>query len=409
MDKIMKPATWILMIMVMVLSITGCTKKNNLTGNNWSNVSSKTVEDEIGITNGFSFPADTLSAISGSELKLLSGDYLGTQAVAYLRYIGMPRQSEIDVCDVDSSFVKLMLVKRSPVSRNPLKLRLYKINGAWNDTLSVMSNMEYIQGTEMVVPDSISVFGKELKIPLSQEAIKAWETNADSTGWNLAVKVVDAGYVEFRSRESTVGAELNIRYRKTGETSFGVFNSRPVKDSYTIEGAQEIANPIWKLNNAKATRLFIKWEPRNALFTDNDGSQLSEIEIKRLTINKAVIVLHVKNNTYYTAGTPYNIFAYNLKRDSISLASPPRIADYETLVYTPYSTGTISGDSLEVDITPLVQAYVSGDRQAKGISIQSLHERQNFGELEFYDFACIAPDTKRPKVRITYTPPYLKQ
>jgi len=409
MDKIMKPAIWVLLTALMVISITGCTKKNNLTGNNFSNVSARTVVDDIGITDGFSFPADTLRAISGSELKLLSGDYQGTEAVAYLRYIGLPRQSEIDVCDADSCYVKLMLVKRSPVSRNPLKLRLYKINGVWNDTLSVMSNMQYIQGTEITVPDSISVFGKELKFALAPEVVKAWETNADSTGWNFAVKVENEGFVEIRSRESTVGAELNLRYRKVGENTFTVYNTRPIKDDYTLTGTPDIASPAWKLNNARATRMFIKWEPRNALFTDNDGTQLTDNEIKRLTINKAVIVLHAKTNIYYTAGNPYNIFAYNLIRDSISLANPPRTADYETLVYTPFSTGSVTGDSLEVDITPLVQAYVSGDRQAKGISIQSLHERQNFGEIEFYDFSCLTPTTKRPYVRITYTPPYLKQ
>lgn len=409
MDKIMKLSLWILTIGVMVVSITGCTRKNNLTGNNWSNVSGKTVDDYIGISNAFSFPADTLKAVSGSELKLLSGDYESTQTVAFLRYTGLPRQSVIDACDIDSCYVNLMLVKRSPVSRNPLKLRLYKINGVWNDTLSVMNNMEYIQGTEMTVPDSISVFGKELKFGLPPDVVKAWETNADSTGWNFAVKVVDEGYVEIRSRESSVGAELNLRYRKTGETSFVVFNTRPTKDNYSIVSIPEAASAEWKLNNARATRMFIKWEPRNALFTDNDGNQLSAEEIKRLTVNKAVIVLHVKSNPYYSSGTAYNIFAYNLTRDSISISSPPLAADHETLLYTPYSTGSISGDSLEVDITPLVQAYVSGDRQAKGISIQSLHERQNYGEIEFYDFTSTTPTAKKPYVRITYTPPYLKQ
>ncbi|MCK9309909.1 MAG: hypothetical protein M0P99_06530 [Candidatus Cloacimonetes bacterium] len=409
MDSFKKLLLWLALISLSLMAVSGCTRKNNLTGNNWSNVNTKTIDDPSGIIDGFSFPSDTLRVITGSEAKLLSGDYQDTQAVAYMRFVGLPRQATIDLVDLDSCYVNLTLVKRSPATATKLKLRLYKINGAWNDTLSVMNNMEYIPNTETEIADSISIFGIDVKLKLTPDVVKNWETNADSTGFNIAVKVVDNGFVEFRSAEGSDGAKLNLRYRKVAETAYQVFNTKALKDSYTLTANQEAISTAWKISNPKATRIYLKWVSNPTLFKDNDGNQMSSQDIKRLTVNRAVVVLHAKNNPYYLGGALYSLFPFNLTREDISITSPPLIADYQALSLTPFSTGTVVGDSLEIDVTPLIQAYISGEKPSNGFTIQSTQERQSFGEIEFYDFSTTTPEAKKPYVRITFTPPYLKQ
>ncbi|MDD2230148.1 MAG: hypothetical protein PHY48_12125, partial [Candidatus Cloacimonetes bacterium] len=327
----------------------------------------------------------------------------------YLRFTGLPRQATIDLVDLDSCYVNLMLIKRSPATATKLKLRLYKINRAWTDTLSLMDNMEYISNSETEVPDSVSIFGKEVKLKLPPDVVQNWETNADSTGFNIAVKVVANGFIEFRSAESSVGAELNLKYKKVDGTAYQVFNTTVLKDSYTITDNQELVSTAWKINNPKATRMFLKWVPNNSLFKDNDGNQMSTLDIKRLTVNRAVVVLHAKTNPYYIGGSSFSLFPFNLTREDISITSPPLIADYQVISLTPFSTGTLVGDSLEIDVTPMVQAYISGEKPANGFTIQSTQERQSYGDLEFYDFSAATPAAKKPYVRITYTPPYLKQ
>ncbi|MDD2229968.1 MAG: hypothetical protein PHY48_11205, partial [Candidatus Cloacimonetes bacterium] len=138
MDSFKKLLLMLALISLSLLAISGCTRKNNLTGNNWSNVNTKTIDDPNNFVDGFSFPSDTLRVVTGSETKLLSGDCQDTQAVAYLRFTGLPRQATIDLVDLDSCYVNLMLIKRSPATATKLKLRLYKINRAWTDTLSLM-------------------------------------------------------------------------------------------------------------------------------------------------------------------------------------------------------------------------------------------------------------------------------
>ena len=82
-------------------------------------------------------------------------------------------------------------------------------------------------------------------------------------------------------------------------------------------------------------------------------------------------------------------------------------SDYEKLAYIDYSIGFIKGDSLTVDVTPIIQAYTSGEKIPKGIMIQSTQERRNFGTLEFWDCNESTPAEKKPYIKITYTPPYL--
>jgi len=124
-------------------------------------------------------------------------------------------------------------------------------------------------------------------------------------------------------------------------------------------------------------------------------------------VNKAEIVLHIKNNDYYNSSTSYSLYPFNVVKDSINSPLTLLKSDYETLVYTSNSIGIIKGDSLTVDVTPIIQAYTSGEKIPKGIMIQSFQERKNFGTLEFWDCNESTPAEKKPYIKITYTPPYL--
>ena len=126
-----------------------------------------------------------------------------------------------------------------------------------------------------------------------------------------------------------------------------------------------------------------------------------------MTINKASLVLHIKNDDYYHSTKSYSLYPFNVVKESIETPVTLVKSDYETLVYTVTSSGTITGDSLTVDITPIIQAYTSGDKTPKGIVIQSTQERKNFGTLEFWDCNESTAAEKKPYIKITYTPPYL--
>ncbi len=409
MDSLRKPTLWFSLIVLAVMMLSGCTKKNNLTGNNWSDTHALECNDKTGLISGYSFPAETLSITSGREIKLLAGNYGGATSIAYLRWTGLPASSTLTFEDEDSCYVELNLLKRSPLSRNPLKLQLYKVNKAWNDTLSTITeaDLSIIPNAEYTVDDTISIVGKQVKLYLPFSAIRPWESTADSTGWNLAIKAVNEGWVEIASAEVSSGAKMFIKYKTDSDaTSFSTYSSLPSKDSFLLDAPLATASPSWKIDNLTSRRMFVQFNPTTTLFKDIDGTQLDSLSIRRLTINKATLVLHVKDNSYYTGASTFSLFPFNVVSDSNTALTPLVSGDYETITYTTSSLGLVVGDSIEIDITPIVQAYTSGDKPPKGIMIQSSQERQNFGYLEFWD--CFTADvTKQPYVRIKYTPPFL--
>lgn len=410
MDSFKKLMPWFVLIPLSIILLSGCTRKNNLTGNNWSDTYAQTVKDSTGITMGYSYPADTLRIITGSESKLLVGNYNAATAVSYMRFTGLPASATIANLETpDSCFISIKVLKRSALPRDPLKLQLYKINKAWTDTLSQIAPGDWddVLIAEYTVHDSISIIGREVNIPLSTNAIYHWESEQDSTGWNIGIKAVNTGWVEISSAETTNGPTLQLKYKKEGDTAFKTYSSKAVKDSYTLDAPVAVGSEAWKLSNISPSRIFVKFDPNFTLFKNTDGSALSAQELKRLTVNKATMVLYIKNNEYYNGASTYSIYPFNVVRDSVNSIMPLIKTDYEILLHTPTSIGLVQHDSLEIDITPLVQAYTSGDKTAKGVVLQSMQERQNFGELEFWDCFSGTPDNKKPYVRITYTPPFI--
>jgi hypothetical protein len=74
MDSLRNTMLWLSLLVLALIMTTGCTKKNNLTGNNWSDTHALESNDKTGLISGYSFPAETLSKTSGSEIKLLTLD-----------------------------------------------------------------------------------------------------------------------------------------------------------------------------------------------------------------------------------------------------------------------------------------------------------------------------------------------
>ncbi|MEN6445979.1 MAG: hypothetical protein ABFC98_08055 [Candidatus Cloacimonas sp.] len=405
----LKPCLRTMMCVITILMlISGCTDKKNLTGDNFSDVSAITVNDESGIMNGYSFPAEKLATISGSETKLLAGSYQNATAISFLRFTGLPE----DMINIrpDSCFLQVKISKRSALPRNPLKLKLYKLNKVWSDSidLEAITNSDLSQNplAEWTVADTIGSTGKVVKFALPTSEIFNWET-PDTLGWNFVLKTENDGWVEIISSEQSTGPKLNLNYQTEVEGEYETYNEFPAKDTYTLNAPVGVTSESWKISNLTSTRMYLLYEPTYTIFKDNEGNMLDSLQIKRMTINKAVIVLHIKQNDYYSGTNSYSLYSFNVVKDSITDMIPLVTGDYEIISNTVTSTGYVSSDSITVDITPIMQAYSSADKKPKGIMIQSLQERQNFGTVEFWDCKDSTPAGKKPYIKITYTPPYL--
>ncbi len=388
-------------IILITIMFSACTRKKNLTGINWSDVRPLTVRDTL-FTLGFSYQHS--GKVSGAETSLICGISDGKEAIAVFRFTGMPETMTVSGQPV----LKLVATRRSDLQANPLILSLHKLNANWKPDSTANIEDSQIQPLNISfsdVPDSVSAAGDTLSINIPTDVIQNWKEE-DVTGFNLVLKIESGGWLELKSVETLNGPQLVFNYQLPNDTTVKEFKQRAVTDSYRVTGTQtETVPDIWQLKNLLPQRVFVKFGLPDGIFKDMDGTTLSEPDRRRMTINKAELVLFVKDNPYYQ-NTRLSLYPHNVSKDSVNAAMVFTDDDLESNIQNPTTNLQAVSDSVLVDVTALIQGFTSGDKSNKGIVIRFLQEMKNYGILEFWHFLN-APTDKKPYLRITYTPPYL--
>jgi len=389
----------------------GCINDHNPTGNNWSNVRPMSFTTPLDIVAGYSFPGS--GSINGTENSLVCGNYNGIESVAFVRFTGLPSVGTFHIPEAyqDSTYLNLVLTRKFSESRNPVEVKIYKLNQSWaadSTNLIQDSNLSLITPQSYTITDSISSAGTQIKIPIPVAALEQWTSEADSLGLTLAIKTGENSYIEFKSRESGAGPKLHFLYRTTGENpTEKKYDQYCNKDSYRIdEETAPIITNQWILSNIPPSRIYLYFPMNFSLFQDTEGNPLNEIQLKRTTINHAELILYVKENSYYGTSTQYRLRADRVN-DSLDINTAITVLD-EQVASGIITQSYIRGDSLVVNVTPLIQAYTSGDKINYGIVIRSMQELINYGKIELWHFNdSSTPAEKQPKLRVTYTPPFL--
>jgi len=330
-----------------------------------------------------------------------------------VRFTGLPSMGTFHIPEAyqDSTYLNLILTKNFSESRNPVEVRIYKLNQSWaadSTNLIQDSNLSLITPQSYTITDSISSAGTQIKIPIPVTALEQWTSEADSLGLTLAIKTGENSYIEFKSLESGSGPKLHFLYRTTGENpTEKKYDQYCNKDSYRIdEETAPIITNQWILSNIPPSRIYLYFPMNFSLFQDTEGNPLNEIQLKRTTINHAELILYVKENPYYGTSTQYRLRADRVN-DSLDINTAITVLD-EQVASGIITQSYIRGDSLVVNVTPLIQAYTSGDKMNYGIVIRSMQELINYGKIELWHFNdSSTPAEKQPKLRVTYTPPFL--
>ncbi len=389
---------------VLVMLVSACTRKDNLTGDNWSGLTPMIAMDSTFYT-GYSYTH--AGKVKGTETSLVCGTDAAIDAISVMRFSGLADT----IIVLQQPVLKLVATRRSPLNSNPLVLSFHKLTKNWAaDSTDVISDVDIysLNIPNFTVQDTISTSGDTLSINIPNEIIENWKTEG-VTGLNLVIKTIGerGHWMEFKSTESGNGPLLTFKYRVPGSSDTLSYSQRAIRDSYRVTGTQtEVSETTLMLKNLLPQRMMIKNGLPISIFKDKDGNQLSELDRKRMTINKAELILFIKENPYYS-NTRCNFFPYRVKPDTLVNNIILTDSDLEIITHTYNSTSVINADSVKIDITALTQAFTSGDAGNNGIVIKNTSEMQNFGSLEFWHYAN-APAGKRPYVRIYYTVPYLK-
>jgi len=397
----------LLTVILIIITGTSCTKKKNLTGNNWSGIAPITVTSDSLYTNAFSYTAEESEyKVNGTETTLICGSDEGIAAAAFIQFTDIPDSITI----AGQPVLKLVATRRSPLSRNPLILTFFKINKEWSaDSTSLVTDSDLmgLSFDAFTVQDTISTSGDTLQINIPANIITTLKKKS-AVGFNLAIKTVHPDtWLEFKALESANGALLTFNYQSAKHKETTEYSKRTSKDSHRITGIQTaVTNGVWKIKNLLPQRLYIKFAVPDNLFKDKDNNVLSNTDRRRMTINKAELVLYAKDNHYYDKTLLY-LFPFNVTADTLST---PRVIVKDELQVITHSYSSVkktSEDFIKLDITAIMQGYTSGDLNNNGIVVKCISEALNFGKIEFWTDADDTPDDKKPYIKIIYTPPFL--
>jgi hypothetical protein len=419
----MKIPLHLILLLLLIFVLGACTKKDNLTGTNFSEIDAQSFEDMNAVVSGYSFPADSLISVSTNRKNLLVGNWAGSQAMSILRFINMEAQDSIQTySDITDLELELVVQRSSAVQRNPITLNFYKVNTGWAADPDTLMESDYTlipQATTQITSTITS--SDTLRIPLPYDLLQNWQADADSTGLNILIKADEAndGFVELKLSTTTAGSKLSYKYKKPwwdADADFEEYSSYAVLNAYSFFHPEvEVSEDTWRLSNFAPQRMYVDLQPDFTMFKNEYGDSLSAADLKRVSINKAELVLYIKDDLANFQNTfSYSFSAFLLKERPEDAAIIPTVDMYTPeFISTLVSTTNSSSDSLVVNITPIIQAYVAEKTfsdgtvvQTNGIVIMSNYERKDFGEVEFYQ-PQDAHIEKQPYIKVKYTPPFL--
>jgi hypothetical protein len=411
-------------MLAVLVAVFGCTKKNNLTGTNWSDLEAQIIQDENALISGYSFPADSLDSILTNRKALLVGRWNGSEARSILRFTNLPADSTIqNLHDLSNLNLELVLLRSSEHTANPIRLQFFKVNAEYQANPFDIAAEDLAEITQAAVTlDHTVISSDTLRIALPYSLLQNWQANADSTGLNIMIKASDEagfadGFAEIRLSSGTIGSKISYDFKEnSSDEAFSSFSRYAAKNDYFLTHQDAPVVPgEWKISNYQPQRIYVDLQPDMTAYRDKNGNQLNPADLKRVSINKAELVLHIKKDQ----PSLRNAISYDFSPLLIKARPESPQVILTTDMFRPqffmtlFNITSFTADSLVVDITPIIQAYVSEKTFAdgtlitpEGIVLMSKFERKDFGEIEFFH-PLSAPADKKPFIRIKYTPPFL--
>ncbi len=409
-------------IIIISLIVISCTQKDNLVGTGGSGE-----QTPLNITIDHNFFTDMYSyedscAYSNSSTMVL-GKYNEETSYSLLRFTTLPDTS----VEITSVNISLEIKNRNNFDIvDNTTLKLAKINDIeWfeNATWWISSdstdwnNGEHFSETDYtnLLPEEYEIECEEdsINIILNTNILEDWINEDVNSG--LVIYSDTGGFMEIYASEYSSDGNpiLSFEYRETEEDTLITKTIETCYDCmiYETDNDYEKWENELKISNIQPVNIFTKFEVPDSLFTNaviQNGHTIEDstaLFLQRITINRAELVLNNDGvNSYPISGSiylnPYFVTADTINTDPANLEIP--LLSYEDIndLYISSSTDTLQSEKIHIDITKIIQYYISGEYENKGIVLRSLNVNDNFIHTEF---------DLEPEIQIIFTPPYIEE
>jgi len=412
----------IIFILIFILIIMGCTQKKNTVG--VPDVDNEPIEmiisDTICFGNFYSFEDSCRNYIGNS--KLVVGTYENNEAKSLIRFTSLPDT----VYQFDSENITLTLWLEN--SLNFESLEFGKLKQEWVEsyvtwkvaTDSTDWEEEFFESLDFTFDveqtDSLNI---EIPIEKFYSEVSRSYFVIDSLIYKYGLFLYSGSsddenrFIEIKSRESGTQPLLSFDYTPAENDTSRTFSNTATYDTSMFlkkDGTNEdfvTFEDELIISNIQPIKMYLNFDISDSVFIADSSGIETNYDYTMMTINKAEIILSVKDSTEFTypLETSFTLFPY------LVTSEDPQVPfaygeDYEYIYGSINSSGSSADTEFVIDITKIVQGITSGENENNGILIKSTKENKDFS---FIDFGTKFDEGKEPKLRIIYTPPIFEE
>ena len=409
-----------LLILAILLTLS-CTQKDNPVGLNEGPEPTEIVLADTSLFgNVYSFQ-DSMGTYS-SNTKLIVGNYDNVKIRSLLKFDALPDTVET----IENDQIQITFTNKDSLNFGRM-LKFAKVNQAWNANYVNWENatdstqwqadafididFEY-EITEWADSTIISVPSEKIYHQLDGNLV------IDSLIANNGITIYadengENSYVEFYSLESDADPTIGFQYTTSAADSLLSYESAVDSDAILyekIDGSNtnyEKYEDELMISNIPPVKMFINIDFSAETMLENLSNINNIDELRRMTVNKAEIIFHKKNEGQFPKQAIFSLRPYVLTTDSP--AFPPNY--YEDYIFVSYSNDSAidtADEEYSLDITKILQGVVAEEIDYHGLLFRSTGEDSDF---EFVKFATKfnSDENLRPEIRIIYTPPFLDE
>jgi hypothetical protein len=275
----------------------------------------------------------------------------------------------------------------------------------WDENLIFTS-----QTPPITLTDTIAASLDSLVFNIPADEIKTW-TQTDQTLFSLIIYTDSDNYIEVYSSENSKNPVLKFNYMLNSETEEKTYERNAFKDTYIVNDKQETDqtwSSILTIGNMPPKRAYFKFDVDTDMIASGSDQTLTDFQKEHITINSAYVRFYVKDFSFFEGNRNIYITPWRVKEE-VSQASNIDSDMLEYLVNTGTSLATIKSNPdstqyIDVKITPILQGFITGEKDNFGIVMTSSYQSSNFDQIELWGKDAEDADL-RPKVHFIYTLP----
>jgi len=409
-------------IMIMSLIMISCTQKNNIVGTVEPNGEPiTTIIDHNNFIEIYSY--EDSCAYSNSST-MLFGNYNQETSYSLLRFTTLP-DSFFEISSVNLSLAIENRNSFDIVDNTTLKLaKINNIEWYENATWWVSSDSSSWTGEHFSEADYTDLILEEYEVECEEDSIyitldttilEDWINEDVNSG--LVIYSETDGFLEIYASEYSNDKNpiLTFEYRETEADTLVTKTIETCYDCMIFEtdNIYEKWENELRISNIQPINIYTKFNVLDSIFVDvlppdyviaDDDTTLF---LQRITINKAELILNNDGTNAYPASGSIYLSPYFVTSDTIN--ADPAMLDIPLLsfedvndIYISSSTDTLQTEQIVIDVTKVIQYYISNpiEYENNGIVLRSLNVNDDFIHTEFDMF---------PEIRITFTPPYIEE